>query len=141
MNTLTRFERLDDMFPEMFRRLMRPLPANYEAPAEIRIDVSETDKTYEVRAELPGVKKDDIHVTIDGNFVSISAEIKREKQEKAGDGARSLVRELYVGSASRGFSLAQPVDSKASMATYEEGVLKLSLVKQAEAAGRTLSIQ
>lgn len=129
------------MFPEMFRRLMRPLSASCEAPAEIRIDVSETDKTYEVRAELPGEKKDDIRVTIDGNFVSISAEIKREKPEKSGNGTRSLVRELYVGSASRGFSLAQPVDSKASMAKYEEGVLKPSLIKQAEAASRTLSIQ
>jgi HSP20 family protein len=141
MNTLTRFERLDDMFPEMFRRVMRSLPAAYEAPAEIRIDVSETDKTYEVRAELPGVKKDDIRVTIDGNFVSISAETKREKQEKSDSGTRSLVRELYVGSASRGFSLAHPVDSQASMAKYEEGVLKLSLVKQIETASRTLSIQ
>ena len=77
MNALTRFERLDDMFPEMFRRIMRPLPTAYEAPAEIRVDVTENDKAYEVRAEVPGAKKSDIHITVDGNYVSIATEVKR----------------------------------------------------------------
>ena len=141
MNALTRFERLDDMFPEMFRRIMRPLPTAYEAPAEIRVDVSENDKAYEVRAEVPGAKKSDIHITIDGNYVSITTEVKRETEEKSGSATRALVRELYYGSASRGFSLAQPVDSKASIAKFEDGVLKLTLPKLAEAASRTLNIQ
>lgn len=139
MNALTRFERLDEMFPEMFRRFMRPLPATYEAPAEIRIDVAETDKGYEVRAEMPGAKKEDIRVSIDGNYVSISTEIKREKEEKSG--TRSLVRELYYGSAMRGFSLSQAVDSKQAVAKFEDGVLKLSLPKLAEATSRKLDIQ
>ena len=141
MNALTRFERLDDMFPELFRRWMRPMPASgFEAPAEIRIDVSENDKGYEVRAVVPGVKKEDIRVAIDGNFVSISAEIKREKEEK-GKGERALVKELYFGSASRGFSLAHEVDEKQAIAKYEDGVLKLSLPKKQEASSRTLPIQ
>jgi HSP20 family protein len=143
MSALTRFERLDDMFPEMFRRFMKPMTvAGLEAPGEIRIDVTENDKGYEVRAEVPGAKKEDIRVSIDGNFVSISAEVRREKEEeKKAKGERTLVKELYVGSASRGFSLAYEVDEKAAIAKYEDGVLKLSLPKKLEASSRTLNIQ
>jgi HSP20 family protein len=142
MNALTRFERLDDMFPEMFRRFMRPtLSAAVEAPGEIRVEVTENEKDYEVRAEVPGAKKEDIRVTIDGNFVSISTEVKRTKEEKTGKGGRTLVSELYYGSASRGFSLAHEVDEKASVAKYEDGILKLLLPKKQETSSRTLNIQ
>lgn len=143
MNALTRFERLDEMFPEMLRRWMRPLPlAGFEAPGEIRIDVSENDKGYDVRAEIPGAKKEDIRVTVDGNYVSISAEVRHEKEEeKRAKGERTLVKELYVGSAARGFSLPFEVDEKVSMAKYEDGVLKLSLLKKKEASSRTLEIR
>lgn len=141
MNALTRFERLDDMFPEVFRRFMRPAVAGFEAPGDIRIDVSENDQGYEVRAEVPGAKKDDLRVMIDGNYVSITAEVKREKEEKAGKGERALVKELYYGSSSRGFTLAHEVDDKAAIAKYEDGVLKLSLPKRKEASSKTLKIQ
>ena len=143
MNALTRFERFDDMFPEMFRRWMKPMTAaGFDVPGEIRIDVSENDKGYEVRAEVPGAKKEDIRVSIDGNFVSISTEVRREKEEeKKAKGERTLVKELYVGGASRGFSLAHEVDEKAAVAKYEDGVLKLSLPKKQEASSRTLKIQ
>lgn len=141
MNALTRFERLDDMFPEMFRRFMRPGVAGLETPGDIRIDVSENDQGYEVRAEVPGVKKEDIRVTIDGNYVSITAETRREKEEKLGKGERTLVKELYYGSCSRSFNLAHDVDDKAAIAKYEDGVLKLSLPKRKEASSKTLAIQ
>ena len=142
MNALTRFERFDDMFPEMFRRWMRPMTtAGFEGPGEIRIDVTENDMGYEVRADVPGAKKEDIRVSIDGNYVSISAEVKREKEEeKKAKGERTLVKELYYGSASRGFSLPFEVDEKTSIAKYEAGVLKLSLLKKREASSRTLKI-
>ncbi len=139
MNALTRFERLDDMFPEMVRRFMRPAPMSLDAPGEIRVDVSETDKEYQVRAEIPGARKEDIRISIDRNFVSISAEVKQEKESASG--ARSLVKEMYYGSASRGFSLAQEVDEGASVAKYENGVLRLTLPKRKEAASKTLAIQ
>mgnify|MGYP003415028614 FL=1 len=142
MNALTRFERLDDMFPDMFRRWMKPMATSgFEVPGEIRIDVSESDKGYEIRAEVPGAKKEDIRVSVDGNYVSISAEVKREKEEKTGKGDRTLVRELYVGSSSRGFSLPFEVDEKQAIAKYEDGVLKLSLPKKQEASSRTVQIQ
>ena len=141
MNALTRFERFDDLFPELFRRMARPSLANFEAPGEIRIDVNENDQGYEVRAEIPGVKKEDIHVMIDGNQVSISAEARREKEEKNAKGDRTLVKELYYGSSSRSFTLANAVDDKAAIAKYEDGVLKLSLPKRKDAASKKLQIQ
>ncbi|MGZ5130890.1 MAG: Hsp20/alpha crystallin family protein [Caldimonas sp.] len=139
MNALTRFERLDDFMPEFFRRFARPLALSEGAPAEIRIDVTENDKDYAVRAEIPGAKKEDIRVSVDGNFVSISAEVKREKEEKSG--GRMLVKESYYGSAARGFSLPHEIDSKAVVAKLEDGVLKLTLPKREGAAARSIAIQ
>ncbi len=79
MNALTRVERLDDILPEMIRRIARPLWLAQEATNEICLDVWERDKDFQVRAEIPGAKKEDIHVKVDGNFVSINAELKGEQ--------------------------------------------------------------
>ena len=138
MNALTRLERLDDFMPDFFRRLGRPL-ALAEGPGEIRIDVTENDKEYQVRAEIPGTKKEDIRVHVDGNFVSISAEVKKDKEEKSG--GRVLVRESYYGSASRGFSLGHEIDDKAVVAKLEDGVLKLTLPKREGTGARPIAIQ
>jgi HSP20 family protein len=145
MNSLvplaTRLERFDDMFPEIVRRFMRPLQMDVDLPSEIRVDVTEDDKEYRVRAEVPGAKKEDIRVSVDGNYVSISAEVKQEKEEKAGNGSRTLIKELYYGSASRGFTLSHDVDDKAAVVKYEDGILKLTLPKRKEAATKVLRIQ
>lgn len=105
----------------------------------MKIDITEDDKQYLVKAEIPGAKKEDVRVNIDGNFVSISAEVKEEKETK-GDGARNLVRELYYGSMARGFSLAHEVNDKEAQAKFENGILSLTLPKRAEAKGTTLKI-
>lgn len=139
MNALIRRDRFDDLVPEFFRRFYSPLALSEPGPAEIRIDITENDKDYQVRAEIPGAKKDDIRVTVDGNFVSISAEVKKEKEEKSG--GRVLVKETYYGSASRGFSLASEIDSKGVVAKLEEGVLKLTLPKREGVAARAIAIQ
>ena len=89
-------------------------------------------------AEIPGARKEDIRVTIDGNFVSIAAEVRREKEEKSG---RSLVRETCIGSASRGFSLAHEIDNKAVVAKLQDGVLKLTLPKRDSVGARTVAIE
>jgi HSP20 family protein len=141
MNSLVARQRFDDMFPDLFRRFMRPLSTEFETPGEIRVDLTENDKEYLVRAEVPGVKKEDIQVSIDGNRVSISAEVKSEKEEKAGNGNRSLCKEIYYGSASRMFTLAHEVDEKGSVAKYEDGILKVTLPKRKEAVSKTLQIQ
>jgi HSP20 family protein len=144
MSALTRFERLDDLFadpfPDMFRRFLRTAdwPAA-RAPNEMKLDVTENDKEYLVKAEIPGAKKEDVRVNIDGNFVSISAEVKEEKETK-GDGERTLMRELYYGSLARGFTLAHDVDDKQAQAKFENGILSLTLPKRAEAKGTVLKI-
>jgi HSP20 family protein len=139
MSALTRMERFDDLFPEFFRRLARPLALSEDAPGNIKVDITETDKDYQVRAEIPGARKDDIRVTVQGNFVSISAEVKKEKEEKSGE--RLLVKETYFGSASRGFSLAHEIDDKAVVAKLEDGVLKLTLPKREATGAHKISIQ
>ncbi|HSW19681.1 MAG TPA: Hsp20 family protein [Ramlibacter sp.] len=141
MNALTRFDRIENMFPELMRRWA--LPTQFfdkaELPAEIRVDVTENDKEYLVSADLPGAKKEDVRVTIDGNYVSISAEVKKDEEKKEG---RSVVRETYRGSASRGFTLATEIDEKASTAKLENGVLQLTLPKrQGTSSSKLLNIQ
>ncbi len=138
MNAITRLERLDDFMPEFFRRFARPFAGIESATGDIRIDVTEADKDYSVRAELPGVKKEDIRISVDGNFVSISAEVRKEEEKKSG---RALVRESYYGNVSRGFSLAHEIDSKGVVAKMEDGVLKLTLPKREGSGARSITVQ
>ena len=92
-----------------------------------------------VHGEVPGVKKEDIQVSIDGNQVAISAEVKRQKEEKQGE--KTLRTERYYGKVYRAFSLAQDVDQEQAQARYENGVLELTLPKRAAASTRKLTVQ
>jgi len=134
---LTRFDPFRD-FDDVFRlpqRFVRNLP---EEP-QITMDVSEDDKAFVVKAEIPGVKKDDIKVSIDGNRVSISAEVKREKEEKKGE---TVIRsERYYGKQFRGFTLHQDVDAAKAEANYENGVLALTLPKREPASVREIAVK
>ena len=137
MNKLTRFDPFDDLFRGFF---VRPVEMNTPASAPaIRMDVSEQENAFVVSAELPGVKKDDIHVNVDGNQVSITAEIKQEKEVKEGD--RLLRAERYYGQVSRSFQLAQDIDDARAAARFNDGVLELTLPKKAAAASKRLSIE
>ena len=91
-----------------------------DAP-EIKMDVSEDEKGYRVKAEIPGVKKEDIKVSIDGNQVSIGAEVKKETEEKKGE---TVIRsERYYGNQFRAFTLPQDIDQSKAEAKYEDGLL------------------
>jgi len=140
MNALTRRDRFDEFFPDFFRRFARPLPWAEDVPGEIKVDITENDKDYQVRAEIPGAKKEDIRVTVDGNFVSITAEMRKDKEEKS-KGGRVLVRETSWGSYARGFSLAAEVDDKAVVAKLEDGILNLTLPKRQGAGARTIAVE
>jgi HSP20 family protein len=139
MNALTRFERLNDFFPDFFRGIPRSMRWADDLPNDIPIDVSETDKHYEVRAEVPGVRKDDLRVTVNRNFVSISAEVKREKEEK--HGKRVLLTETCSGTVSRSFTLEHEVDEKDVSAKLDDGVLTLTLPKREGSSSRTIAIK
>jgi HSP20 family protein len=141
MSALTRFERLDDLLPEMFRRFARPTQLSVEMPADIRIDVTENDKDYAVNAEIPGAKKDDIRVVVDGNYVSISAEVRKDREDREGKNGRVLVRETYRGSVSRSFTLAHEIDEKSTVAKLEDGVLRLTLPKRSSTGSKLISVQ
>ena len=141
MANIARFNPFDDAFDDLFRGfLVRPLghDGSREA-APFRVDVSESDQAYTLRAEIPGVKKDDIQITIDGDTVAIGAEVKNEKEVKNGE--RVLRTERYYGKVYRAFTLGQPVDEAAAGAKYTDGVLELTLPKKAAAARRAITIQ
>ncbi|MDI1272863.1 Hsp20/alpha crystallin family protein [Polaromonas sp.] len=130
-----------DSFESAMRRLFSPGVFETETPAlKMRIDVSEKDDGYHVKADFPGVRKDDINVRIDGNVVQIDAEVKQEKETRD-HGDKILRSERYWGNISRTFSLAQDVDDGKVQARYADGVLTLDLPKKASAASRKITVQ
>jgi HSP20 family protein len=137
MSNLVRRDPLDDFFRGFF---VRPVDfaSEQDAPA-IKIDVKEQEKNYLVHAEIPGVKKDDITVAIDGSVVSITAERHEEKDVKQGE--RVLRSERYFGKVSRSFQLAQEIDEAQVTAKYADGVLELGLPKKAATQAKRISIQ
>jgi HSP20 family protein len=140
MANITRYDPFDDVFGDLLKGFF-VRPVNFEGPSQspLKVDVTEDDKTYKVQAELPGVKKEDINVSIDGSQIAISAEVKKEHEEKNGE--RVLRSERYYGKFSRSFQLAQDVDESAAQAKYSDGVLQLVLPKKAEISAKKLYVQ
>jgi len=140
--------RLPDVFnldpiEEGLRSLIRPWRLDLETSApQMRLDIQELDGTYEVTAEMPGVKKEDIDVRIDGRQVNLSAQIKRDVhlQESTKGGGRTLREERYYGYVNRSFNLACDIDESRAKARFENGLLALTLPKKASAEARRLSI-
>lgn len=143
MANITRYDPFDvalDPFDDIFRGFLRPVRFEGQTQQmQIKMDVKEDDKAYNIHAEIPGVKKEDIHVTIAGNQVSVSAEVKKEKEEKEGE--KVLRSERYYGKVYRSFTLGQDVDEATSTAKYNEGVLNLTLPKKATSSAKKLAIQ
>ena len=138
MANITRLDPLEDLFRGFF---VRPVEwnANQQQPPSIKMDVKEQGDDYLVHAELPGVKKEDIHVVVDGNQVSISAEIKQEKEIREGE--RVLRSERYFGKVSRSFQLGQEIDDTKAAAKFNEGVLELTLPKRAASPNKRLTVE
>jgi HSP20 family protein len=138
MANITRLDPLDDLFRGFF---VRPVDFNgtTQQPPSIKMDVKEQGDNYLVHAELPGVKKEDIHVVVDGNQVSISAEVKQEKEIKEGE--RLLRSERYFGKVSRSFQLGQEIDDGKAVAKFNEGVLELTLPKRAASPNKRLTVE
>lgn len=128
-------------FDDAFRTFMRPYrwEPTAEVPA-IRLDVEETDAAYLVKADIPGVRKEDIHVEIEGAQVMISAEIKKDTEPTPKEG-RVLHAERRHGYTSRMFTLGFEVDRAQAVAKYADGVLTLTLPKKVAVHGEPLIIQ
>lgn len=137
MANITRFDPLSELvsfapfgnFDDFFRvPRMRSLVRDLPVEPEIKMDVFEDDKAYHVKAEVPGVKKEDIHVAVEGNQISITSEVRKEKEEKKGESV--LRSERYYGMQSRSFTLMHDVDQGMAEAKYEDGILELTLPKK-----------
>jgi HSP20 family protein len=141
MANLTRYDPFDtglEPFDDLFRGFFRPVRLDKELP-QFKMDVKENDKAYTVHADLPGVKKEDIHVSIEGNMVSISAETRSESEVKEGE--KVLKRERSYGKVYRSFSLASDIDEATASAKYADGVLELVLPKKTTAASKRLTVE
>lgn len=130
-----------DPIEETFRSLMRPWRSDLpDAAPRIKLDLTEQDGSYAVKAEIPGVKKEDIDLRVDGNLVTISAEVKSTREDKDQAG-RMLRQERQEGYASRTFSVACPVDEGKVEASYKDGILALTLPKKANTSSKRIAVQ
>lgn len=149
MPNLTRFNPFGEIsrslplgrLEEMFDNLENMMPARgWEPVPRIKMDVTEDDKAYLVHAEIPGAKKDDIKVQVEGRQVTISAEVKQQSEKK--EGRRVVHSERYYGRESRTILLDHEVDPKQAQAKYDNGILELTLPMLAAGQGaHQLSIQ
>jgi HSP20 family protein len=137
-----------DPFEDVFKGFFRPVSlSNLDSAApQLKMDVEEDERSYTVCAEIPGVDKENIQVTIDGSQVSISAEVRRENEVRDGErngskeGVRSLRNERYYGKVSRTFILENEVDEARAEANYKDGVLQLTLPKKTTTSAKRLTI-
>lgn len=140
MANILRYRPIDDTFDDLFRGFfMRPVRFDGQQEIQLKMDVGEDDKAYTVHAEIPGVRKEDINVSIDGNQLAISAEVKNEKEVKEGE--KVLRSERYFGRISRTLALPQDVDETSAQAKYNNGVLELLLPKRTVSKTRSITIQ
>ena len=141
MANISRFDPFGSDVSDLLNGLfVRPVRFGVDGNGEttMKIDVKQDDKTYTVTAEMPGVKKEDIHVQVDGNLVAIDAEVKKEQEEKTDE--RVLRSERYYGRLSRSFTLEHEIDEAAVKAAYDDGLLKLTLPKKAKSAGKRIPV-
>ena len=144
MANINRFDPFNDLVDDLFKGfLVRPLGFDGRGEgvqlARAKVDVAEKNGAYLVTAELPGVRKEDIHVAIDGAQVTLDAEVKREKE--ANKDERVLHSERVYGKVTRSFTLPQEVDEAKAEAKFRDGVLELTLPKKAAAQRKQISIQ
>jgi HSP20 family protein len=139
MANITRYNPFDELFKDFNKGFwVKPLPFPAETAVEMKIDVKEDDKSYTIRAEIPGAKKEDIKVDVEGNLVSVRADVKQEKEEKKGE--KVVYSERSYGMASRSFTLPNEVDASAAKADYKDGLLSLTLPKKGNGSGQRIAI-
>ena len=142
MNSLvSRGSLFDDFFKDIAPGFyVRPLHGDgLPQPSQIKVDVKETDAGYTVQAELPGVPKEDIHVSVDGTIASLRAEVRQLDHKTEGE--QVLRSERYYGAVARSFQLPAEIDAAQAKAKYDHGVLTLTLPKKVHNASQRLSIE
>ena len=138
MRTLKPIYPFENVFPAMLKGIMPPLMWDEGLPATIRLDVEENEKSFTVKADIAGARKEDIFVDVEGAAVTIRAEVRRETPEKKEAGF--LLAERFYGVLTRTFTLPMEVDAGATTAKFENGVLWLMLPKSVESAGHRITV-
>ena len=139
MANITRFNPLEDFFNDFGKGFwVKPVAFPGETELTMKIDVKEDDKVFTVKADIPGVKKEDIQIDIDGDQVTVRAEAKQEKEEKKGE--KTVYSERNYGMVSRSFTLPVDIDEKGAKAEYKDGVLNLVLPKKADGAAKRIAV-
>ncbi len=126
---------MDRLFEESFVRPSRALCAG---PANVPVDMYQQNSNLVVKASVPGVKPEDIDVSVMGETLTIKGEVKEEKEVKEENVVR---RERCIGAFSRSLTLPTPVDTSKAKATFENGVLTLSLPVAEEAKPREIKVK
>jgi HSP20 family protein len=139
MANIIRYNPFEDFFKDFGRGfLVKPLAFPGETELSMKIDVKEDDKSFTVKADIPGVKKEDIQVEIDDDQVSLRAQVKQEKEEKKDE--KVVYSERAYGMVSRSFTLPANVDAKGAKAEYKDGVLNLTLPKKSNGAAKRIAV-
>lgn len=140
MNQLiTRSGLFDDLFRDVAPGFfIKPLHGD-PLPAQLKVEVRETPQAYTLHAEIPGVTKEDIHVQVDGNVVTLRAEVRQHDSQAEGE--KVLRSERFYGSVARSFQMPQDIDNATSKAKYDNGVLMLTLPKKVAVAGQRLTVE
>ena len=141
MANIRRFDPFPASLGDFFKgTFLQPIRLDIGEPdMQIKINVTRSDGAYAVEAEMPGVKKEDIHVTVDGGMVTIAGEVKKEKEEKQGE--HVIRSERYFGKIERSFSLPQQIDEAGVHAQYADGVLKLNLPLREKKSAKAIEIK
>lgn len=138
------FGALDPLFDRFFDRAFRNVFALGEPGDDslrrMAMDVSETDKGYVVHADLPGVAKDAVKISVDGSRVTISAETKSDT-EKKDDGGKVIYRERSSSQYYRSFELPAELDAAGADAKLENGVLTLTLPRKAPSEVKQIAVR
>ena len=139
MANITRYNPFEDLFREFGKGFwLKPMSFPPETELSMKIDVKEDEKAFTVKADIPGVKKEDIQVDVEDDQIFVRAEIKQEKEEKKGE--KVIHSERSYGMVSRSFTLPVGVDDKGARAEYKDGVLSLTLPKKANGSARRIAI-
>ena len=132
------FREFDDMFRQYSPFFSRSLRRSGEAgPWSPLADITETDKEYLIKADLPEVKKEDVKITLENGVITIAGERRHEKEHKD---ENEISVESFYGTFSRSFSLPDNIDAKAIHAESKDGVLRVRIPKTPAAESRKIAI-
>ena len=131
-------DELDNLLEGFFRPLRRRTENGVAAGAVPAMDVTERDNEYVIRMDMPGVSREDIDITLAEGVLTVSGEVKRQHEDRAGD--RLIREERCYGKLSRSVRLGSHIDDKKVSASYKDGVLELTLPKAEEMKPKKITV-